>query len=1005
MPICRKNTVDITMPKDIKQTASTSNKENPEQVNRTDRLAPPVSEMATDKDPTKNDYGTLKESSSFFHVAIFVIMACAILLSLANTGQYFMHQHDGWAGARRSLAAKNYLRYGYFGSKLCPLDNKGLHLKKDGSAKKNEMFWRHPPFTSILLSGVFAIFGESEAAARLMTSALSLLTFIFFWLSLRRHWGDTPTFYALCMLTFMPFYASYTNFVNYELPVLLCMAIMIYCYDKFLNTGKKRFAVCLFIAMFIGAYSDYPMFVWMFFFWLAIAIRSVFVDRSQWRFLLLYVLITFVVLAIILLQLYIWQDSGYVDLYMNRYKMPKKFGESILDVFKKWHYYYGFLGPVIYSFAIFYFIDLLPRIIRRKLTRPDGYLLAVAASGLTYALAVKQGTFIHSYYIIFCAVGIALLSGYGLYRFLVLLRILFREPNSRMVHLLGIAICIFAILWALPVIHLKRTNPPFQFQQNITVKKTKLKYHYELDLKLVSMIGRKTSKPDDQVIFARGFKANRQEFPYYFDRKWKSAKLRRDFERMRKNKIYKRYFVDAGKIPSSEQLYLMENYNFINLNRYFIFDTSRQDFKAIKTMRKEVLERSDFARYFTSMVHGKIQISEDPLVSLDYANKLGKTDSVRHYRKLLAKAGVKPSNLESEAALFNENKLKGRSPKLSGIYTWIDKNSRRFSFGPIKLIGHRIYRRPDGRSELLLAFIPEKRLHQNFVMVYEGMPIINGTNVLRAGKQNAVHPIIPTSAWKPGLIYTIRTEINLDPGEYEINVFLKYRDSIVAFNPKEDKNKFKIQCHYLPDEKEDKHKSSLKDIERWVNRQKGKSLTPKELIKAAKKKPFGKYFNRVDMGDKFSVAACFAEKEEVQKKRKNKNKDKDKHKNKIKYHAKVLLIDRNTQQMKWSFEFSSKTNTNKKKKDRKPKPFKRTVNAFSKTKNNKTNDLFWLKVPTDFNPAMKDFKVRAYTKANERLLDKTSRKNRYTIGRGDFGIHHPFEVVQNLLWDPIFDVD
>ena len=141
---------------------------------------------------------------SCFIALIFIHLAIA----LCGVSMEWVFHHHGWNGARRSINARNYLRFGYIQTRLAPLDNVGPAKGADGKPRKMWTYWHHPPGFAILLSFAYGILGESETVARLLAVSLTLATFIMLITIFRRSWGDGPTLLAGVFLTFLPIYAS-----------------------------------------------------------------------------------------------------------------------------------------------------------------------------------------------------------------------------------------------------------------------------------------------------------------------------------------------------------------------------------------------------------------------------------------------------------------------------------------------------------------------------------------------------------------------------------------------------------------------------------------------------------------------------------------------------------------------------------------------------------------------------------------------------------------------------
>lgn|GEM_PF-4464176 len=935
----------------------------------------------------------LSEKHKGFRWATWVVFIIAILLSLANTAQYFIIQHDGWCGARRTLAARNFLRYGHLNLQMGPLDTRGYHVKENGKPKFDKFYWHHPPLVSATLSAVYGLFGESEANGRLMSAAFYMIIFIFLWLSFRNHWGDTPTFYALAVLNLMPFVASYNNFINFELMVTMWLVISIYLFDNYLKNRRIRDALLLFFVMFLGAYADYPMFVWMFYLWLLGVIRCYFIDRSLKKFLFYYVLAVISIVVLVGAQISLWKAGNFSGLYSHRYQAHYSVFDTVFRTIKKWGFYYGFFGPVAYIFSGYYILDLIRRVRKHNLSRGDGYLVAIGLTGLTYAIGVKDGTWVHSFFIWYFSLFIGLSGGYGLYRFLMFLT----SKGFRRVHLLGVGIIIFALLWALPIIHMKRANPIYSFTKSITRTDSYLKFDYDVDKQVLSHIVREISEPDDFILIDNGLPVARNEFLTNMDRQHKVTHGAKEFIKKAKNKKYTFYAVNVTRISSNFRQYLLEKYNFISYKSLFVFNLRDERFDNIGVRSQHFIDASDFQRYFISLTHGKFEIVDHPLMALDYAIKLNKHESIKYYRRMFSgKFKAKAHDLESAAALYNNQIDLDEKADLKSIYKWVDKPEKPTSFGEVEFLGSRVYRRLDGRSELLVAFRTAEYLQQNYKFFVDGIARQKDKKLRKAigNTEDPGSTIIPMSMWKPGLIYTMRTPLNLDSGgPYDIKIRFKYKDPVVAFNPDLKHDKFEIRCRLWNKvtSKDMDNEMSEEAIRTLVDQINADPLSDKSLMQRARDVQLGKAFKQKDMDGKFNVFGCFA--------KPGKKKDH--------YQTSVLMMNLNPHPMGWSFEFWGQGFVKDIKKKKKTKKFNKTIKMYKKTEKQEPFQMFWVELDIPYNPDNRKIQLSAKTKTNTKLelvvkdnKKKRSKEKSLKVSTGNWGIERPFAFIESLLLDP-----
>lgn len=935
----------------------------------------------------------LVEKSTFHKFMIFILFAAAIWLSLASTAEYFIYQHHGWCGARRTLAARNYLRYGYLNLKMGPLDTRGYHVKENGKPKFDKFYWHHPPLVSVTLSFVYDLFGESEANARLMSAALFWIIFIFLWLSFRNHWGDAPTFYSLTMLVFMPFIATYNNFINFELMVTVWMAISLFAFDRYLDTKRNIYAALLFVSMFLGAYADYPMFVWMFYLWVVGVIRYFYVDRKLRKFLLYYVFAVFVILVLVALQIIIWKDSGsFSGLYGGRFKSNYTILDTIWRTLQKWHFYYGFFGPIAYAFMTYYLVDLVKRVRKFNITRADGYLVAFGLTGVTYAIAVKDGTWVHTFFIWYFALFVGLSSGYGIFRFLQHLKVV----GLRKAHLAGFLILVCAMVWALPIIQMKRTNPIYTYTKPIYKTDSYLKMDYDLDKQVTAFIAREITGADEFVLIDEGMPVGRNEFLTNMDRQYKVTKDQREFIKKAKKDKYSLFVVNIEKIDSNFTLDLVKNYNFIAYKSFFIFDLKGDKLPALQTRIQHFVEVGDFERFFISLAHGKFYIEDNPLLALDYSIKFNNRKSANYYREMFSgKYKMQATDLEGEVAIYNNKLDLGKEAEIRKIFRWVDKPEKKYYFGPIELVGQKIYRRFDGRSEVLLVFKTEKSIEQNYDLVVEGVAKHKDKNLRKdiGKKHEDCDTIIPTSIWKPDFLYIVRIPLDLESGgPYKINFHFKFKDAVEVENISASDRAFKFRCKdwdtlAIKDVKKDSKQGYVREWMKEVNLNLFSNLSLDQRIKQA---GLYKVMKQKNIGDEFAMLGCFAEKT----------------KHKGKYKTSILMMNKSTRPLGWEFNISGKGREKDKKGKYKTKYAKEIVKLRKETRKLKPLELFWVEVDIPFNASGKKLELTVNTRKNTSLKIRDDKKKKIgkkevMLFKGMWGIRRPFPYLEKLLIDPL----
>jgi 4-amino-4-deoxy-L-arabinose transferase-like glycosyltransferase len=133
----------------------------------------------------------------------------------------------GTAGAFFSIAARNYLRYGYLGHRLIPV------VTAEGPPSPAVLYAHHPPLVPLLVSAAFAVFGEHEWAARLVPLAASLISLALLTHLARRTFGTRVALLTLAVAATLPLDAHLAPHVDVQGSVVLaCVLGCLVCVQR-----------------------------------------------------------------------------------------------------------------------------------------------------------------------------------------------------------------------------------------------------------------------------------------------------------------------------------------------------------------------------------------------------------------------------------------------------------------------------------------------------------------------------------------------------------------------------------------------------------------------------------------------------------------------------------------------------------------------------------------------------------------------------------------------------
>jgi Dolichyl-phosphate-mannose-protein mannosyltransferase len=151
---------------------------------------------------------------------LLVWLAAMLCLDVTRpwTGQW------DWNGAVWSEAARHNLRAGLW-----------VTLGVPNVAYYGGAYLHHPPLFSLTVTGVFALFGEKEWAARLVPIGCSLVSALLLWAFAYRCVGARVATLSLAIFVLLPMQLYYGRMVNHEpaaLPLMLAVLVCLHFADE-----------------------------------------------------------------------------------------------------------------------------------------------------------------------------------------------------------------------------------------------------------------------------------------------------------------------------------------------------------------------------------------------------------------------------------------------------------------------------------------------------------------------------------------------------------------------------------------------------------------------------------------------------------------------------------------------------------------------------------------------------------------------------------------------------
>lgn len=340
-----------------------------------------------------------------------MLIVAAVLIRLPHISDPFFRPHED-DNSRYGLAARNHLRFGVaatgFSNCLTPA---GVALEP------GDFYWNHPGTLSLLIAASLLIFGESEAAIRIVPLLFTLAAIVIFYRAVFRRWDGRTALFASSLLAFAPasvYYGKLAVFMPIILPLGIA-AIDIYG-RRFLCAGLI-FAACL---------VDYGAFF---------ILPALLIAYGWDRRFPAVALAAAAALALHVSQIAFLGGEEAIQAFMAKGAMRAGAGtgEGVLSFFRQQLLdYFAFalvtpLGAGIILLGVFH--------VDRERSDRQRFLIALVLWGLGYVAVFNQAARIHDYWQFYLLPSAAILFGLSLSRLnrvvAVVLLLLFLDQSVR----------------------------------------------------------------------------------------------------------------------------------------------------------------------------------------------------------------------------------------------------------------------------------------------------------------------------------------------------------------------------------------------------------------------------------------------------------------------------------------------------------------------------------------------------------------------------------------------
>lgn len=380
----------------------------------------------------------LPKITSFLIISLVLIFALWLLA--IKIDKHFWGHHD-WNSVVYSNIARNYVRYGYFETKLAQVTN------YDYQKPQNFGFITHyPPLLPILISLSFHLFGQSEASARLAIVAFSILLILFIYKIGKELESNLLGIYAALSLTITPIFLYFGKLPVHDTIVPAVSAVGFWAYLKYFKTENIKYYLFLVVTLVFGGlinWSAYYLVIALLYLQL-LTKTSKEVKKHIFALLPISALIFITQIALVYLARAKSTESVFSN-FLSRvdpYLTADLYGFSIVKYIKQEllfaRVYYTlpiFLGAA--CFVVYFSFRLFKR---RKLSLAEIFISSLLIYGIIQLIVFSQLSFIHDYMIYYLSPFMALAFSY------ITLKILRKFQKSLVFPVILIAIIYFAFL-------------------------------------------------------------------------------------------------------------------------------------------------------------------------------------------------------------------------------------------------------------------------------------------------------------------------------------------------------------------------------------------------------------------------------------------------------------------------------------------------------------------------------------------------------------------------------
>ncbi|MFW6108387.1 MAG: glycosyltransferase family 39 protein [bacterium] len=341
------------------------------------------------------------------HLSWLLPLAFGVALLSRDIAEPWVGSYDA-NGALFSTAARNYLRYGLVATRGGQVTNAG-QLTPD----RFRFYSHHPPGISLTLAASFALFGETEWAARLVPITFTLAATALLYLVARELAGRWAGLFAALMFVAQPMVAFYGRMPDHEAPGACFAVLLTWLYLRWAEDRRRGWLIAMAVAGFVGLWYAWVVFVVP---WALLGCQAL-TERRGWKALVLPTAAAVAGFAAVAGHVAV-VEGGLGELWeallfrlgsqASDISAARRFGLGEWALRQGAYLSVGFVPTVLVGV-------LFPWGLGERRRRGTLLVAALVGFALFNLVVFRQGAYVHLYYQFYLAVPLALASGLALW--------------------------------------------------------------------------------------------------------------------------------------------------------------------------------------------------------------------------------------------------------------------------------------------------------------------------------------------------------------------------------------------------------------------------------------------------------------------------------------------------------------------------------------------------------------------------------------------------------------